>query len=56
MSELTERQRLRWQVLSAFDIVIEVLAIALAAYIVWDVQISVSRKWTVVSAFAVRLV
>lgn len=46
----------RWTVISLFDILIEVVIAALACYLVWDLQMTRSRKWTVVSAFAYRLV
>ncbi|OQN95363.1 hypothetical protein B0A48_18559 [Cryoendolithus antarcticus] len=53
--EKCEGSALRWQIISAFDILLEVLVICFAGYLVWDVQITSSKKWTVLSAFAVRL-
>lgn len=41
--------------ISAFDILLEVLAVCLAIYLVWDLHTTFSKKQTVVSAFTVRL-
>ncbi|OAP62850.1 hypothetical protein AYL99_02077 [Fonsecaea erecta] len=45
----------RWQVIGALDIVTEVAIIALVAYLVHDLQTSVSSKMTVLSIFGIRL-
>jgi hypothetical protein len=48
-------QRLRWTIISVFDILIEIAIASLACYLVWNLQMPKGRKWTVVSAFAYRL-
>ena len=53
--ECLDLQWLRWQVISAFDIVLEVAIVEMAVYLVWGLQMSWSKKATVVSAFAFRL-
>lgn len=55
----TDRDNLkgiRWTVISAFDILIELAIASLACYLVWNLQMTKARKWTVFSAFAYRLV
>ena len=52
---LTHLQAARWQAISALDIVTEFAAVVLAVYFVRDVQITVSKKLTVISSFAARL-
>ena len=53
--EIPDGQWLRWQVICGFDIVLEVAIVAMAVYLVWGVQMTTSKKATVVSAFACRL-
>ncbi|KAK5164588.1 uncharacterized protein LTR77_009794 [Saxophila tyrrhenica] len=45
----------RWQAISALDIATESLLSALSLYLVWDLQMSFSRKSLVVFAFSLRL-
>ena len=44
-----------WQAIAALDIVTEVLLAAMSVYLIWPVQIPLSRKATVVFAFCIRL-
>ena len=53
--DFPDSQWLRWQVICGFDIVLEVAIVGMAVYLVWGVQMSWSKKVTVVSAFAFRL-
>ncbi|KAF7867531.1 uncharacterized protein EAF02_009722 [Botrytis sinoallii] len=46
---------LRWQVISAFDIVFELAYVALSFYLVWSLRTSKSNKTIVVVAFGFRL-
>jgi hypothetical protein len=48
-------QPLRWRIITIFDVVSELLLIATAVIIVWPVQLTVSLKVQVVSAFLLRL-
>ena len=48
-------QFLRWQVISAFDIVIEMALVGMTVYLVWGLKTSVKKKAVVVGAFAFRL-
>jgi len=48
-------QFLRWQVISAFDIVFELALVVMSIYLVWDLQAGVGMKGTVVFAFSMRL-
>jgi len=45
----------RWQIITAIDIVIEFMLVGLAAYLVHDLKMSLSRKSMVVLAFCFRL-
>ena len=45
----------RWEIISAFDIVTEVLLSMMSLYLVWDLQLAVSKKAAVVFAFSLRL-
>ena len=51
----TNAQELRWIIISVFDIATEIAITCLACYLIWDLQMPVGRKFTVVSAFACRL-
>jgi len=46
---------LRWQAISAFDIITEVAIVAGSVYLVWGLQTLLSIKVIVVSTFACRL-
>ncbi|KAM0723328.1 hypothetical protein Q7P37_001530 [Cladosporium fusiforme] len=46
----------RWLAISVFDILIEVAITTLACQLVWSLQMTKVRKWSVISAFAYRLV
>ena len=48
-------QFLRWQVISAFDIAIEIALVGMVIYLVWALQAPVMKKAIVVGAFAFRL-
>lgn len=48
-------QFLRWQVISAFDIVFELALLVMSIYLVWGLQASLDMKGTVVFAFSMRL-
>jgi hypothetical protein len=48
-------QDVRWTIIGIFDILIEIMITSLAGYLVWNLQMSKTRKWTVISAFAYRL-
>ncbi len=49
------QQMVRWQIITAIDIVIEFMLVGLAAYLVHDLKMSLSRKSMVVLAFCFRL-
>ncbi|KAJ9640331.1 hypothetical protein H2199_005870 [Coniosporium tulheliwenetii] len=44
----------RWTIIVAGDIFIEIALLALPVYLVWDVQITVSTKWAVITPFWLR--
>ena len=46
---------LSWQVITAFNVLIETLLFALPVWLVWDLQTDLSRKMTVIAVFALRL-
>lgn len=48
-------QALRWQVISAFDILFEVAVPAAAAAFVWPLKASISTRISVICAFSFRL-
>ena len=48
-------QFLRWKVISAFDIFIELGVVAMSVFLVWDLRQPLATKATVVGAFALRL-
>ena len=48
-------QDLRWQLVGAFDIISEAALVAMAVYLVWNLQMSMKMKAIVVTAFAFRL-
>jgi len=50
------QQFLRWQIIAAVDIVVEVLLVCLSIYLVHDLKMATSRKAAVVFAFLFRLV
>lgn len=52
---LTLLQLVRWQIVTAVDIVVEILLVCLAAYLVQGLKMSLSRKAMVVVAFCFRL-
>ncbi|KAM5482516.1 hypothetical protein MaudMau93_006690, partial [Microsporum audouinii] len=46
---------LRWQVITAFDVMTELLIFGMLVYLIWGLQMVMSRKVIIVSAFACRL-
>ncbi|KAH8807094.1 hypothetical protein F5884DRAFT_675691 [Xylogone sp. PMI_703] len=46
---------LRWQIISAFDIMFELALVAMTVYLVWDLHTSLENKTSVVIAFGMRL-
>ena len=48
-------QFLRWQLITAFDVVTECLLLAMVICVVWPVQLAFSMKCQVVLAFSFRL-
>jgi hypothetical protein len=48
-------QFLRWQIITAFDIIIELALLGVASYIVGALQLSKYKKSIVIFAFALRL-
>lgn len=50
-----ESQLLRWQIIGGMDIAWEVLVVAMAAYLIWNLQAPLATKIQVVFAFSFRL-
>lgn len=48
-------QFVRWQVITAFDIIVEVALIVMSVGLVWNLQMAVKLKCKVIAAFALRL-
>lgn len=48
-------QAARWETVAVFDIVTELAIFFTLCFIMWDVQLRLSKKATVVVGFAVRL-
>ncbi|USW54166.1 hypothetical protein Slin15195_G074850 [Septoria linicola] len=46
---------LSWQVITAFNVIIEALLFALPVWLVWNLQTAIARKIVVVAVFALRL-
>ena len=55
LADILILQFLRWQVISAFDIAIEMALFGLTVYLVWGLKTSIENKAVVVGAFAFRL-
>ncbi|KAJ5512924.1 hypothetical protein N7463_002476 [Penicillium fimorum] len=43
-----------WKIISAFDVITEILTFGLCIFLVWGVQMRWKQKWTVVFAFGMR--
>lgn len=52
---LTSSQLLRWQVISAFEVVIETMIFAVIVGLVYKLQMARAKKFAVVCGFAFRL-
>lgn len=48
-------QLLAWQVITAFNVVIEVILLAIPVWLVWGLQTDLRRKFTVVAVFWLRV-
>ncbi|KAH8810577.1 hypothetical protein F5884DRAFT_255871 [Xylogone sp. PMI_703] len=55
LHEKCPRMFLRWQLISAFDIIFELALVIMTIYLVWDLHTSMENKTTVVFAFSTRL-
>lgn len=55
VGELINKQLLRWQIISAFDVILEVAILALVFGLVFNLQMSFRRKFLVVLGFTFRL-
>lgn len=53
--ELTYVQFQRWQVVTAFDVITEVLLFGLAIYMLQGLKLKLEKKLVVLTAFALRL-
>ena len=49
------QQFIRWQIITAFDIIIEILLFAISIYLVVGLKLRLARKNVVVTAFGFRL-
>jgi hypothetical protein len=47
-------QDTRWRAITAFDVLTEVLLLALSVYLVWSVKMRLKQKAAVIFAFAMR--
>lgn len=52
---LTLSQNIRWVVITALDIVTEVILLVLPVYLVWHLQMKPSYKMRVIAAFCFRI-
>lgn len=52
---LTQTQFKRWQVVTAFDVITEILLFGLALYMLQGLKLKLEKKLVVLSAFALRL-
>lgn len=48
-------QFLRWQVITAFDVITEVALFATSTYLLFGLQMSLEKKFVVILAFGLRL-
>jgi len=46
---------LRWQIITALDVVTETAIVALTGYLVWNLQMGLGRKMVVITAFGCRV-
>ena len=53
--KLTLMQFLRWQVISVFDIALELSLVGMTIYLIWGLQTSLENKMAVVFSFGMRL-
>ena len=55
LTPIVHLQFLRWQIVGAFDILMEVCWFVVPVVVVWKVQMRVTKKARVVARFALRL-
>lgn len=48
-------QDVRWQVVTAFDIITELILLALPVHLVWKLQMPLTKKAMIIVAFWIRL-
>ncbi|EFQ98518.1 hypothetical protein MGYG_01545 [Nannizzia gypsea CBS 118893] len=55
LSDKCSQIELRWQLITAFDVLPELLMFGMLVYLIWGLQMVMSRKVVIVGAFACRL-
>lgn len=55
LTALSDIQELRWKLITAFDVLSELMMFGMLVYLIWGLQMAMSRKVVIVGAFACRL-
>lgn len=55
LTTLFDIQELRWQIITAFDVLSELMMFGMLVYLIWGLQMVMSRKFVIAGAFACRL-
>ncbi|OAL67543.1 hypothetical protein A7C99_1407 [Trichophyton rubrum] len=55
LSDKCHHIELRWQIITAFDVLSELMMFGMLVYLIWGLQMVMSRKFVIAGAFACRL-